>query len=149
VDEHAFTDPRTAIVQGRPMSLSQTQLSDLVRQLDERHAALLEEVRAAMESSENLQYIELLDRAPADVGDQSVADALADLNLAIVDRHVRELRDIEAARARIADRTYGVCVDCDDDIAPERLRAWPTATRCHACQQQRERTFSHEGTPRL
>jgi RNA polymerase-binding transcription factor DksA len=131
------------------MSLSQTQLADLVRQLEERHTALLEEVRAALESSENLQYIELLDRVPADIGDQSMADALADLNLAIVDRHVRELRDIEAARARVADRTYGVCVDCGDDIMPERLHAWPTAKRCHACQQLRERTFSHEGTPRL
>jgi DnaK suppressor protein len=131
------------------MSLSQTQLADLVRLLDARHVALLEEVRGELERSENLQYIELLDRVPADIGDQSTADALADLNLAIVDRHVRELRDIEAARARIADRTYGVCVDCSDDIALERLRAWPTAKRCHVCQQQRERTFSHEGTPRL
>lgn len=131
------------------MSLSQTQLADLVRLLDARHAALLEEVRGALEQSENLQYIELLDRVPADIGDQSVADALADLNLSIVDRHVRELRDIEAARARTADGTYGVCVDCGDDIAPERLRAWPIAKRCHACQQQRERTFSHEGMPRL
>jgi RNA polymerase-binding transcription factor DksA len=131
------------------MSLSQTQLADLVRQLEERHAALLEEVRAALESSENLQYIELVGRAPADVGDQSVADALADLNLAIVDRHVRELRDIEAARGRVGDRTYGMCIECGDDIPEARLRAWPTAKRCHACQQQRERTFSHEGTPRL
>lgn len=131
------------------MSLSQPQLADIVRLLDARHAALLEEVRGELEQSENLQYIELLDRVPADIGDQSTADALADLNLAIVDRHVRELRDIEAAKARVADRTYGVCVDCRDDIALERLRAWPTAKRCHACQQQRERTFSHEGTPRL
>ena len=131
------------------MSLSQTHLADLVRLLDVRHAALLEEVRGELEQSENLQYIELLDRVPADIGDQSMADALADLNLAIVDRHVRELRDIEAARARVADSTYGVCVDCGDHIALERLRAWPTAKRCHACQQQRERTFSHEGTPRL
>lgn len=131
------------------MSLSQTQLANLVRQLEERHAALLEEVRAALETSENLQYVELLDRAPADLGDQSVADALADLNLTFVDRHIRELRDIEAAKARIGDRSYGKCVDCGDDIAPERLRAWPTAKRCHACQQQRERTYSHQGTPRL
>ena len=131
------------------MSLSQTHLADLVRLLDVRHAALLEEVRGELEQSENLQYIELLDRVPADIGDQSMADALADLNVAIVDRHIRELRDIEAARARVADRTYGVCVDCGDDIALERLRAWPTAKRCHACQQQRERTFSQEGTPRL
>ena len=131
------------------MSLSQTQLSGLVRLLEERYVALLEEVRGELEKSENLQYIELLDRVPADIGDQSMADALADLNVAIVDRHIRELRDIEAARARVADRTYGVCVDCGDDIALERLRAWPTAKRCHACQQQRERTFSQEGTPRL
>jgi RNA polymerase-binding protein DksA len=131
------------------MSLSQTQLAELVRLLDARHAALLEEVRGELEKSENLQYIELLDRVPADIGDQSMADALADLNVAIVDRHIRELRDIEVARARVADRTYGVCVDCGDDIALERLRAWPTAKRCHACQQQRERTFSQEGTPRL
>jgi RNA polymerase-binding protein DksA len=131
------------------VSLSQTQLANLVRQLEERHAALLEEVRAALETSENLQYVELLDRAPADLGDQSVADALADLNLTLVDRHIRELRDIEAAKARIGDRSYGKCVDCGDDIAPERLRAWPTAKRCHACQQQRERTYSHQGTPRL
>ena len=131
------------------MSLPQTELADLVRRLDERHVALLEEVRAALEASENLQYVELLDRAPADVGDQSVADALADLNLSFVDRHVRELRDIEAAKARVEDRSYGKCVDCGDDIAPERLRAWPTAKRCHACQQQRERTYRHDGTPRL
>ena len=98
VDDGASTDRRAAIVQGPPMSLSQAQLADLVRQFEARHTALLEEVRAALESSENLQYIELLDRAPADIGDQSVADALADFNLAIVDRHVRELRDIEAAK---------------------------------------------------
>jgi RNA polymerase-binding protein DksA len=149
VSDGASTDRRAVFVQGPPMSLSQAQLADLVRQLEERHTALLEDVRAALESSENLQYIELLDRAPADIGDQSVADALADINLAIVDRHVKELRDIEAAQARVTDRTYGVCVDCGDGIALARLRAWPTAKRCHACQQQRERTFSHEGTPRL
>ena len=74
---------------------------------------------------------------------------LADLNLAIVDRHVLELRDIEAARARIADRTYGACVDCGDDIAPERLRAWPTAKRCLRLPAAAGTTFSHEGTPRL
>ncbi len=131
------------------MGLSKSQLSDLVRLLDERYAALLEEVRGELEMSENLQYVELIDRAPADIGDQSVGDALADLNLAIVDRHVREIREIEAARARVADGSYGVCAGCGDDVAEARLRAWPTAQRCHACQQHRERTFSHEGTPTL
>jgi RNA polymerase-binding protein DksA len=131
------------------MGLSKSQLSEFVRLLDTRYAALLEEVRGELEKSENLQYIELIDRVPADIGDQSVGDALADLNLAIVDRHIREIREIEAARVRVADDRYGVCADCGDDIAEARLRAWPTAERCHACQQHRERTFSHEGTPTL
>jgi len=131
------------------MSLSKTQLSGLVELLDQRYAMLREEVRDQLEQSQNLQYIELIDRVPADIGDQSVADALADLNLTIVDRHVREMRDIEAAKLRVGDGNYGVCADCGDDIAPARLRAYPTAKRCQACQQHRERTYSHEDTPRL
>ena len=131
------------------MGLSKSQLTELVGLLDARYAALLEEVRGELEKSEYLQYIELVDRVPADIGDQSVGDALADLNLAIVDRHVRELRDIEAAKARVRDGRYGTCVDCGDAIVPARLRAMPTAQRCQSCQQHREKTFSHEGTPTL
>jgi RNA polymerase-binding transcription factor DksA len=131
------------------MGLSKIELADLVHLLELRYATLLEEVRGELERSENLQYIELVDRVPADIGDQSVGDALADLNLAIVDRHIQELRDLEAAQLRARDGSYGVCADCGDDIALARLRAWPTAKRCHVCQQQRERTYRHEGTPTL
>jgi len=131
------------------MALSKSQIAEMVRLLDARYAALLEEVRGELERSENLQYVELIDRVPADIGDQSVGDALADLNLAIVDRHIRELREIEAARTRVGEHRYGVCADCGDDIAEARLRALPTAERCQICQQHRERTFGHEGTPTL
>lgn len=131
------------------MGLSKIELADLVHLLELRYATLLEEVRGELERSENLQYIELVDRVPADIGDQSVGDALADLNLAIVDRHVREIRDIEAAHSRLREGRYGICADCGDDIAEARLRAWPTAERCQACQQHRERTFRHDGTPTL
>ena len=76
------------------MALTKTQVSKLGRELDRQYAALLEEVRGALEKSESQQYVELIDRAPADSGDQATGDALADLNLAIIDRHVREIRDI-------------------------------------------------------
>ena len=108
----------------------------------------LEEVRDALEKSENQQYVELIDRVPADIGDQSVADALADLSLALIDRHIQELRDIEAARW-IKDGGFGNCIDCGEEIAVERLLAYPTAKRCLLCQQKRERTYVHEGTPTL
>ncbi|MBE0619205.1 MAG: TraR/DksA family transcriptional regulator [Burkholderiales bacterium] len=131
------------------MALTQTQRSKLERKLDMQYKALLEEVRDALEKSENQQYVELIDRAPADSADQATGDALADLNLAIIDRHVREIRDIDAARARIADGSVGNCVDCGGDIGFERMLAYPTAKRCFVCQQQYEKTHAHEGNPTL
>ena len=131
------------------MSLSGSEMTQLAGQLDRRRQALLEEVRDELEHSENQQYIELIGRVPADVGDESVGDALADLNLAIIDRHVQELRDIDAAKRRVRDGSFGICIDCGGDIGFERLRAYPTAKRCRPCQEHREKTYAHEGTPSL
>ena len=131
------------------MAMTKTQLAKLERELDVHCAALLEQVREALENSQNQQYVELIDRAPADSGDQATGDALADLNLAIIDRHVREIRDIEAARLRVAEGSFGKCIDCSIDIGFERLRAYPTATRCFTCQQRYEKTYAHEGSPTL
>ena len=50
-----------------------------------------------------------------------------------------ELRDVEAALARMSAGTYGECTDCGEAIAPARLRAYPAATRCIACQGAVER----------
>ena len=131
------------------MSLAGSQVTELAEQLDRRRESLLEEVRDELEHSENQQYIEIIGRVPPDVGDQSVGDALADLNLAIIDRHVIELRDIDAAKLRIKDGSFGVCIDCGSEIAFERLRAYPTAKRCRPCQEHREKTYAHQGTPSL
>ena len=131
------------------MALTKIQISKLERTLDKQYASLLEEVRDALDHSENQQYVELIDRAPADSGEQAVGDALADLNLAIIDRHVRELRDIEATRERIGGGGFGTCGDCGGDIGYERLLAYPTAKRCFICQRQHEKTYAHEGNPTL
>jgi len=131
------------------MAPSRRELSEVAAKLDQRYARLREEVREALETSENRQYVELIERMPADIGDQSVGDALADLNLAIFDRHIKEIRDIDAARARIRDGSFGTCVDCGTEIGRERLLVAPTAVRCVACQEQYEKTFAQPGTPTL
>ncbi|HEY5292793.1 MAG TPA: TraR/DksA C4-type zinc finger protein [Burkholderiales bacterium] len=131
------------------MALTRTQVSKLGRKLDKQYKSLLEEVRDALEKSQNQQYVELIDRAPADSGDQATGDVLADLNLAIIDRHVQEIRDIEATRARIVDGSFGTCIDCRGEIGFERLLAYPTAKRCFVCQRQHEKTYAHEGNPTL
>jgi len=131
------------------MPLTKAQFTKLGRTLDKQYWSLLEEVRDALEHSENQQYVELIDRMPADIADQASSDALADLNLTIIDRHVREIRGIEAARLRLAEGGVGECIDCGADIGFERLLACPTAKRCRDCQQLHERTYAHEGNPTL
>ena len=131
------------------MPFTGPQQSQLQKILDERYEVLLEEVRDALEQSQSQQYAGLIDRMPGDAGDRSVADVLADLDLAAIDRHVQEIRDIEGARARIKEGTFGICVTCGGDIGFERLLVYPTAKRCVVCQEQRERTHVHGATPKL
>jgi DnaK suppressor protein len=64
-------------------------------------------------------------------------------------RDLAELRDLEAARLRLAAGTYGTCADCGGDIGYERLRANPAAQRCIACQTRHEKTFAGPGAPKL
>lgn len=48
-------------------------------------------------------------------------------------QHIHEAEQILAALARIEIGEYGVCTACGGDIAPARLAALPTATRCIKC----------------
>ncbi len=45
----------------------------------------------------------------------------------------RELVEIDAALARIADGTYGTCEACGGAIGRDRLRALPEVRRCVTC----------------
>ncbi|HEX8962437.1 MAG TPA: TraR/DksA family transcriptional regulator [Rhodocyclaceae bacterium] len=131
------------------MPLTREQLGRLQRELDDDYRRLLDEVRGELSATDDQQYAELVNRDPTDAGDASVADLLASLNLTTIDRHIAELRDIDAARGRMKDGSYGTCADCHRDIGFERLLAYPTAKRCLPCQQLHERTYAGESTPTL
>jgi DnaK suppressor protein len=130
-------------------ALTHEQLDALRTRLDDRQRVLLIETRDELEKSEHRQYAEVVDRAPIDEGDQSVGIELADLNMEMMNRHIREIREIEAAKARIDDGSYGICVECGRDIGFERLLAQPTALRCVDCQEQWEKTHAHDGPPKI
>lgn len=129
-------------------SLTQGQISELQRRLQQRRAELRAEIRAELLATDDLRYADLAGRVH-DSGEESVADLLADLDVARIDRQVTEIRSIEAALRRIAMGVYGVCRECDGDIGYERLQSQPVAERCVACQKQHERSYAHEGTPSL
>ncbi|WP_324780948.1 TraR/DksA family transcriptional regulator [Thiobacillus sedimenti] len=130
-------------------ALKQSQIEQLTRKLKQDYQTLLREVREELDNTGDQHRIDLLNSEPGDAGDESLANALADFNVAIVDRQVQEMRDIEAALRRVGDGTYGVCIDCGDDIGFTRLQAYPTAKRCIVCQEQREKQYAQESHPKL
>lgn len=130
------------------MALTSEQTQALRGEIDRRLEALIAELSEDLERTREEQYGELAGPAP-DSGDESVARLIADLDQAEVTRDLTELRELEAARQRLAGGSYGICVDCGDDIGFERLRAGPGAVRCVECQQRYERSHAGAGRPTL
>lgn len=122
--------------------LTQHELNDLQQRLKARYAETRKEISAELLRSDEERYANLAD-AVRDSGDDALADVLVDIELAAVDRHVQEIRAIDAALLRIADGSYGVCSDCEAPISVERLQAQPTAQRCVICQEVHDRTYAH------
>jgi DnaK suppressor protein len=58
------------------------------------------------------------------------------------ERDQQELQQIEGARERMRQGSYGECVDCGAAIALARLRALPSAERCIPCQEMYEQGHS-------
>ncbi len=128
--------------------LTDEQLSQLKAALQQRYLELREEVRGELERSGDERYVDLAGSV-ADTGDDSVADMLLDINAAIVDRQVNEMREVEATLKRLAELNFGDCIDCGGEIGFDRLMAYPTAQRCVRCQSLHEKTYSHEPNPSL
>jgi DnaK suppressor protein len=55
---------------------------------------------------------------------------------ALIGQAREQLRDVEAALRRLDAGTYGICGQCGQPIAPERLAARPTATTCIGCARR-------------
>lgn len=131
------------------MALNQQQLSELERRLGEIERNSVRELRDDIRQSEATEsFTQVAGEAP-DPGDRSVADLTSDLEAADIARHGGALEDVVAARARIADGSYGVCIDCGGDIGFERLRANPVALRCIRCQEHFEKTHQANGRSTL
>lgn len=131
-----------------PAPISVHQINVFKTKLNDRFMALRREISAELLRSDEEQYSDLAGRVH-DTGDEALADLLVDIELASIDRHVQEIRDIDDALMRIADGSYGTCCDCQEPIAIERLEAYPTARRCIVCQEAHDHAFAHGGHPTL
>lgn len=72
-------------------------------------------------------------------GDMATATFDRELDYTLEENVERALAEIDAALRRIEEGTYGLCVNCGQPIAPERLEALPWATLCIDCKRKEER----------
>jgi DnaK suppressor protein len=121
--------------------------------IDNPNPAVVEELRAALEKREadlrqmiaeeheraTVELMSDLEGVAGDEVDQAFAKTRAGVETELVDRHLRELSGIEAARERINSGTFGICPDCGAAIVAARLRANPAALRCTECQARNEK----------
>jgi len=126
------------------MALTENQAQELARAIEGRRSTLIAELQRGTERVREDNHDVVAGTVP-DPGDESVAALIADLDHADVSRDVAELRSLEAARGRMQEGRYGVCIDCGIDIPFARLQATPSAERCIACQEKYEKTYATPG----
>jgi DnaK suppressor protein len=111
--------------------LLRTAAARLARRETELHALLRAAAGAALSGEHGVDVQDFKDVAAEET--RAVVDEVAYAQAA------RELQQVFAARRRIADGSYGLCDDCGDPIADQRLAALPAAACCTACQAVHER----------
>ncbi len=71
----------------------------------------------------------------ADIGSDTFEKEFA---LDIIESEQEELREIDAALARLADGSFGVCEVCGKNLPYQRLVALPYARLCIECKREEE-----------
>ncbi len=116
------------------------QRESLQRQLSDRAAALRAEIAAALRRPGSPEAIGLAKHLD-EIDDEAVADLETSIEVAELERDVRELREVDAALGRLHTPDYGVCTDCGSAIPYSRLNANPSTTRCLSCQRKVEHSI--------
>ena len=130
------------------MPLTPKQLQELKGALMKRREVLEAETHADAAKAREDVYSQTTGPV-ADMGDEATADLISDVENAELSRDLQELREIDAALARMAKGSYGTCIDCGEEISLERLHSEPAAVRCFKCQSIHEKTFLQPGKPTL
>lgn len=108
----------------------------------------LDKIKQELIARKNILEVELdrLSKEPVsdnqsqDDGDQAVSSTLETLRNSIQNTEYEEFVMIEAALRAIEDGRYGICQDCEQEISEKRLKYYPNAQRCLACQEAAEIT---------
>ncbi len=107
--------------------MTRTELNKLSAILDAKQV----EAARALSRREGLT----IERAPDSLDEVQFA-AARELSTRHLEREANLLREVRAALDRMADGSYGLCLQCEQEISQKRLKAVPWATLCIACQEK-------------
>jgi DnaK suppressor protein len=127
--------------------LTASERAELEAKLGARRDELRGEIAKQLKNQDDPRLVGLRNRME-DTDDWAVADAMAAMDIASVSRVLAILTDVETALARLADGSYGECIDCGVPIPFARLSAYPAAKRCVGCQEIAEALLRRSGAPR-
>lgn len=96
---------------------------------------LLDRKKELEEKLTRMSREKVTDDQVQDPGDQALTSTLESLKLSFQDTEIEEINRIDKALAKIEDDTYGICIDCQEEISEKRLKSYPNAARCLMCQE--------------
>jgi DnaK suppressor protein len=111
--------------------MDQVDLEAIRERLVTERARLRDELGEAVETPDQMTY-----------GSQAAAASQVfeqQRDLALRDRAIAHLAQVDAALARLDEGAFGRCTRCGNPIAPERLEALPWAAHCIDCQTALDR----------
>lgn len=106
--------------------------------LAEREAELRAVLRATGDLAEHTSDVS--EGEVVDFKDMAVEETQAVVEQAKAGQAAEELERVITARRRLADGSYGECLDCGEEIDLRRLRALPATPYCTACQAIHEQS---------
>ena len=130
------------------MGLTRAQSTELAKRLTALTREVQENIkRTAPKGAEDKS----LERAGTalDTGDEAVNSVQEEFDHVLHQRYLAELRQLEAAQARLDSDEIDQCAECGGEISAERLLAYPLAMRCIYCQERYEKTHPGSVTPKL
>ena len=119
---------------------SEDELRAFERLLQRRRAILMGNVRrledeACRKGSDAAGDLSTIPLHPADMATDTQQQ---DMSLLFMQNENVRLQDIEEALERIQENRFGLCEECEQEIALERLRAIPYAPLCVDCKRRQE-----------
>jgi len=118
-----------------------TMINDSAARRQELRRILEHERTLALEKVREFRARQEEEALPPPVDELDSARSLADVetHASLIERAEDRLKAIDFAFTRLDQGLYGICAECSEQIAIDRLKAVPFAAYCFDCQDQRNR----------